>query len=179
MVDARRVAQRAVPDRIGHNIGDFRLLVAERAQGQRHCAIDDPEIAAAGQLLELDQGEIRFDSSGVAIHDQADGAGRRDHRGLRVSVAMGLAHLQRPVPGGDCRGRQVLLRAGLGIERHRRDGKALIALALALRRAAMVTHDAQHMLRIGLVTGEGAQFLGHFRRCRIGGAGHQRGDGAA
>ena len=41
--------------------------------GRRDRGVDDLEVAAAGQFLELDQGEVRLDAGGVAIHDQADG----------------------------------------------------------------------------------------------------------
>src|SRR3954452_14831084 len=47
------------------------LVIAERAQSLRHHAVDDLEIAAAGELLEFDQREIRLDPGRVAIHDEA------------------------------------------------------------------------------------------------------------
>jgi hypothetical protein len=75
------------------------LAIAERGQRLGHAAVDDLEIAAAGQLLELDQGEVGLDAGGVAIHHQADGAGGRDHGGLGIAEAMGLAERQRLVPG--------------------------------------------------------------------------------
>ena len=59
-------------------IGDLAFAIAQRAQGFRHGAVDDLEVAAAGELLELHQGEIGLDAGRVAIHHQADGAGRRD-----------------------------------------------------------------------------------------------------
>ncbi len=68
-----------------------RLAVAERAQGVGHGAVDDLEIAAAGELLELDQREIGLDAGRVAVHDEADRAGRGDHRDLGVAVAVPLA----------------------------------------------------------------------------------------
>ena len=57
-----------------------RSAIAERAQRFGDGAVDDLEIAAAGELLEFDQREIGLDAGGVAIHDEADRAGRRDRR---------------------------------------------------------------------------------------------------
>src|SRR5258708_37473641 len=42
--------------------------------------------AAAGKLLEFHQRKVRLDAGGVAIHDEANGAGWRHHRGLRIAV---------------------------------------------------------------------------------------------
>ena len=75
------------------------LAIAQVGQGFGHAAVDDLEIAAARQGLELDQGEIGLDAGGVAIHHQADGAGGRDHGGLGVAEAELLAHRQGIVPG--------------------------------------------------------------------------------
>ena len=91
VVDAGRLREAAVADRIGLDLGDLRLRVAEHAQRLRHRPVDDLEIAAAGELLELDQREVGLDAGGVAIHHQADGAGRRDHRDLGVAIAVLLA----------------------------------------------------------------------------------------
>ena len=98
-VDGRAPLERAVADRVGLDLGDLRLAVAERAQRIGHRAVDDLEVAAAGELLELHQREVGLDAGGVAVHHQADRAGRRDHRRLRVAVAVRLAERERPVPG--------------------------------------------------------------------------------
>ena len=98
-VDAGRVGQRAVADGIGLDLGDLALAIAERAQRRGHRVVDDLEVAAAGELLELHQREIGLDAGGVAIHDEADRAGRRDHGGLRVAIAVLLAERERRVPG--------------------------------------------------------------------------------
>ena len=63
--------------------------------GFRHRAVDDLEVAAAGELLELHQREVGLDAGGVAIHHQADGAGRRDHGRLRIAIAVLLAERER------------------------------------------------------------------------------------
>ncbi len=67
----------------------FHLLrrVAELDQRLRHGVVDDLDHAAADQLLVLHQRQIRLDAGGVAIHHEADGAGGREHGGLRVAEA--------------------------------------------------------------------------------------------
>ena len=95
VVDAGRLAERSVADGVGDDLGDLRLAIAERAQRLGHGAVDDLEIAAAGELLELHQREVGLDAGGVAIHHQADRAGRRDDGDLRVAVAVLLAERQR------------------------------------------------------------------------------------
>src|SRR5579875_3688016 len=76
VIDAWRPVERAMADGVADDVLDLRLGVAEGAQRERHRAVDDLEIAAARQLLELDEGEIRLDPGGVAIHDEADRARR-------------------------------------------------------------------------------------------------------
>ena len=100
VVDAGRLAEIAVADGIGFDLGDVAFAVAERAQRFRHRAVDDLEVAAAGELLELHQREVRLDAGGVAIHHEADGAGRRDDGRLRIAVAVLLrrARARRPRP---------------------------------------------------------------------------------
>ncbi len=110
-------------DGVSLDLGDLAVAVAERAQRRRHRAVDDLEIAAAGELLELHQREVGLDAGGVAIHDQADGAGRRDHRHLGVAVAVLLAERERAVPGELGVVDEPRVRTGLIVERHRRDGE--------------------------------------------------------
>ena len=98
VVDRRRLAERAVTDRIGDDLGDVAFAVAEHAQRLRHRAVDDLEVAAAGELLELHQREVGLDAGGVAIHHEADGAGRRDHGRLRIAIAVRLAERERAGP---------------------------------------------------------------------------------
>ena len=192
VVDGGRLRQPAVADGVGLDLGDVGFRIAERAQRLRHRAVDDLEVAAAGQLLELDQREVGLDAGGVAVHHQADGAGRRDHGRLRVAVAVLLAEIDGPVPGGlgvrRQLGKALQRRAVAGgergvVERHRRDRHLLVALRLAVSRAAMIAHHAQHGLAVLLVAGEGPELAGHFRRGGVGNAGHdggkRAGNGAA
>ena len=87
-VDAGRRRERGVADGVGDDLGDLRLVVAERAQRLGDGAVDDLEIAAAGELLELHQREVGLDAGRVAIHHEADRAGRGDDGDLRVAVAV-------------------------------------------------------------------------------------------
>ena len=179
VADAGRVLERAEADRVADDLLDLGLAVAERAQGVGHRAVDDLEVAAAGQLLELDDGELRLDAGGVAVHDQADGARGRDHRGLGVAVAVRLAELERPVPGALGRLDQHPLGAGLGVERHRLDREALVAGLLGVGGAAVVADYPAHGLGVLGVAREGAELLGHLGRGGVGDPGHDRGQRAA
>src|SRR5258708_33033993 len=51
------------------------------------------------ELLEFDEGEVGFDAGGVAVHEEADGAGGGDDGGLGVAVAVAFAAGEGAVPG--------------------------------------------------------------------------------
>src|SRR6202035_4007907 len=68
VIDRRRMLQGAMPRRIGHDLVDFVLAIAERAQTFGHGAIDNLEITATRKFLEFDEREIRLDACRVAIH---------------------------------------------------------------------------------------------------------------
>jgi hypothetical protein len=55
----------------------------------------------------------------------------------------------------------------------------LVAVLVAVRGAAMVADDAQHVLAVLLIAREGAELGRHLGRGRIGDAGHDRGERAA
>ena len=138
VIDARSAGERAVAHGIFDDALDGLLGVAEPPQRLWHHAVDDLEIAAAGELLELHQREIGLDAGRIAIHHEADRAGRRDHRRLRIAVAMRFAKLERPLEGMDGVREQPGIGAGGMIERHGRRGETLIAVFLAARPRA---HD--------------------------------------
>ena len=179
VVDARRLPDRPVTDGIGLDLADLRLGIAERAQSRQRGLVDDLEVAAAGQLLELHQREIGLDAGGVAIHHETDGAGGGDHGRLGVAVAVLHTERERLIPRGDGVVDEVRDRAVGAIERHRVDGEALVALRLAFGGAGVVADNAQHMRRVLLVAGESADFSGDFRRGLVAHAGHQRGQRTA
>ena len=94
----RRADDRLVLVDVGDDLVDLIRAVAELAQGPRHGLVDDRHRSAADQLLGLDQTEVRLDPGGVAVHEQADRAGRCQHRRLRVAHAVLLRQLDRLVP---------------------------------------------------------------------------------
>ena len=79
----------------GVDMGDDHLhllgRIAQLDQRLRHGVVDDLDDPAAHQLLVFHQRQVGLDAGGVAIHHEADGAGRRDHRSLRVAEADALA----------------------------------------------------------------------------------------
>ena len=105
-------------DRIGLHLGNIGFRIAQRAQGRWHGAVDDLEVTATGELLELDQRKVWLDAGGVAIHHQTDGPRRRNHRGLRVAVPVLFAKTQGFVPGRGGDVDQVGLRAVCVIQWH-------------------------------------------------------------
>ena len=95
---------------VGDDLLDLLVGVAEVLERQRDRLVDDAEVAAARELLELHEREVGLDAGRVAVHDQADRAGGRDHGGLGVAVAVPLAQLERRVPR-QARGAQQVLGA--------------------------------------------------------------------
>ncbi len=63
-------------------------------------------------------------------------------------------------------------------EGDRVDRKAFIAGSLAIGGAAVIAHDAQHVVAVRREVREGAELAGHLGRGRIGDARHDRGQGA-
>ncbi len=97
-VDVGGAQQIVGADHVVDDVVDLILAIAERPQRGGHRLVDDLEVAASGQLLELHQGEVGLYPGGVAIEQQSDRAGRRQHARLPVAVAVLLAPLQSQVP---------------------------------------------------------------------------------
>ena len=137
--------------------------VAELAERHRHRLLTIFIIPPPTSFLYLTSAMSGLDAGRVAIHHEADGAGRRQHGGLRVAVAELLAELDRIVPrlpGARCSRSAGTL---LGVD--------------VLHRVAMLAHDAQERLAVDLVAGERTAVVARDpRRLRVGLAGHQRGD---
>src|SRR6266496_917113 len=124
---------------------DVLLGVTQPAQRPRHGLVDDRHGPATDQLLRLDQGEVRLDPGGVAVHEQAYGPGRGDHRSLGVSEAVLLTEPERLVPGGPGRFEQARLdQAGVDV----------------VDRPAVPADDPQHRLPVLAVAGERPHDLG-------------------
>jgi hypothetical protein len=60
--------------------------------------IDDFEHSAAGKQLVFNERDVRFDPRGVAIHQETDGARRREHGDLRVTKTVALSEFRCAVP---------------------------------------------------------------------------------
>ena len=146
------------------DVVDLRARVAQPLERHGDRLVDDLHHPAADELLVLDQRDVRLDAGGVAVHHEADGAGRRQHGGLRVAVAEVLAELHRIVPG--------LLGGVVEI------GGDVLRVDV-LDRVAVLAHDAEERLAVLVVAGERAAVIARdARRLRVGLAGHHRGDGA-
>ena len=161
VIDAGGAGERAAAHGVVDDALDRVFRIAERAQASRHHAVDDLEIAAASELLELHQREIGLDAGRIAIHHQPDRAGRRNHRRLRVAEAVLPAELDRPLEGVGGVRDQPRVGAGGVIERHRRCRQALITAALAARGAGVVAYDAEHRLAVRRIAREGAELGSH------------------
>ena len=157
-VDDVTVLGDVVDDRL-----DLLGLVAELLQRPRDGLVDDLHRAAADELLELHQGEVGLDAGGVAVHHEADGAGGREHRGLRVAEAVGLTQRDHVGP----RGRRQLV--GRGVVDVQSAHRVVGGLVLA--------HDPLVGLGVAGVPVVGADHAGQLGRALVGGPGHQRGDG--
>ena len=69
--EAGRADDRAVLVDVGDDLLDLLVAVAERLQRERDGAVDDRHLAAADQLLELDEREVGLDAGRVAVHQEA------------------------------------------------------------------------------------------------------------
>ena len=181
--DTGGAVQGPVTQAVAHDVLDLLFRVAEPAQGRRQRGVDDLEVAAAGQLLELHQAEVRLDARRVAVHDQADRARGRDGGDLRVAVAVLLPEGQRPVPRAARRCHQVR-RAEQRVDGLRDDREALVLLrGRAVGGPPVVADDAQHVVAVGREPGERSELGRHLRRggvrLRAEDGGEGRRDGAA
>ena len=158
----RRADDRHVLVDVGDDVLHLLGPVAELGQRPGHRLVDDRHGAAADQLLGLDQAQVGLDPGGVAVHEQADGAGRCQHRSLRVAHAVDLGQVDRPVPGLLGRREQV-----------RGDDVLVDVGGLGLVHAQHV----EHRLLVLVVPGEGSHACRRAGRRGVGVAGEQRRDG--
>ena len=141
------------PRDIGDDFAHLSFRVSEASENVWHRAIDDLEIPAASQLLELDQREIWLDSGCVTVHQKADGTGWGKNRGLSIAIAILRANPKCFVPvftGG----LPERLRACISVDR--------------VRCLEVHTHDAQHGLPILRIPRERAFRSGNFRAGQVG-----------
>ncbi len=140
------------------------LVIAQVLQGSRNGLVDDLHGTPADQLLELDQTEVGLDAGGVAVHHEADGAGGRQHRGLSVAEAVLASQFEDLVPllGGR------LLHGTVDTV----GGAQRIVCCLVLAHHPLVCRgiEGEFVVR--------THHAGQLRRTAVGGACHQRSDGA-
>ena len=98
LLQARGTDDRVVLVDVALDLGHLGLRVTQGPERHRHRLVDDRHRAAADQLLELDQREVRLDPGRVAVHQEADRSGRGQHRRLGVAVAVLIAEVDRAVP---------------------------------------------------------------------------------
>ena len=158
----RRTDDRHVLVDVGDDVVDLLGAVAELGQRPRHRLVDDRHRAAADQLLRLDQTEVGLDAGRVAVHQQADGARRRQHRRLRVAHAVGLGQVDGLVPG--------LLGGREQLGRHD-------VLVDAGRLGLVHAQHVEHRLGVLVVAGERAHAGRGAGRRGVGVPRQQRGDG--
>ncbi len=175
---------------MGHDGAELILCVAQREQRGLDGGVGDLEVSAAGELLELDEREVGLDAGGVAVHQQADGAGGGDDSDLGVSEAVLLAEVQGFIPCADGAIQQVI---GVGdvdaagvddivIDGHGRDAQVLVVPALArdaVGGEAVIADDAEHAVALGLIAGERAELRGHLRAHAVGAAAEDGGQAGA
>ena len=122
MIDAGAVLQGAMADRVVDDLSHLTIAIAKATERGGNRPIDDLEVTATREFLEFNESEIRLDAGSVAIHHQADRAGRRDNAGLGISVAMLAAEVVGTIPCGYSCLREFCLRTGFMIERDWGDG---------------------------------------------------------
>ncbi len=174
MVDGGRAGQRVAPQRVRHKLGDARFVVAERGERADRLAADRLAEPAARQALERDDGRERVDAVGRAAEDALGGAERRDQRRLGMAQTVRGGQRRRALPGEPRRLGQRRVGAVGRVERHRRAGQPVIALAGAGGGAGVVGDHAQHGVAIVGEAREGAQLARHLGR-RAGGGGADQG----
>ena len=125
---------------------DLGLIIAQYLQSQRHRVVDNFQHPAAGQLLVLNQRNIRFDTRGITVHHKTDRTGGCQYRRLSIPIAITLTGFQHLVPEFTSRRFQVLGTRWINI----------------FNSIAMHLHDTLKWLAVFLVTVEGSNYSRHF-----------------
>ena len=148
---------------VGGDRRDLLGSIAEFFERLGDGLVDDLEHAAAGELLVLHEGDIGLDARGIAVHEEADRAGRGEHGDLGIAEALLAAFGEDAVPGFDRRFAEI---AGAG----RVD---------LIGRVAMHLHHFEEGLAVEGVATERTDDASHLGAGDIGGAVHDCGDRAA
>ena len=148
VTDKGRPIERPAAGAVGDDILYLRCAVPQRLQRRREALINDLEIPTARQLLELDQGEVRLDAGGVAIHYQPYSAGRSQYTDLGIAEPVCHAKLQRAIPRAT-RGQQQIRRTVFRLGSPWFDRQSFVFLRWrVVGRPTVVADDAQHVLGI-------------------------------
>ena len=164
-LEAGRALDRLVLGEVGEDRVDLVRRVAELAEGRRDRLVDDLQEALADELLVLDEGDVRLNAGGIAVHHEGDGPGGRQDGDLGVPVAVLLAELEglvEDLPGGV-----------LDVGRDARAGDVV-------RGVAVLPDDPQERVAVDVVLEEGATVVaGDDARLAVGLAVHDRGQGGS
>jgi len=147
---------------VGDDLLDLGFGVAQPVQGRGDGLVDQLEFSAADEPFVFDQGNVRFDAGGVAVHHKADGAGRCQHSHLGIAEAPAFAHLVGVVPD---------FIGGVGQRGGDEVGVDLVECG------AVFADNPQHRFAVFVEFGERAHGAGEDGRAQIGLAGHQGGQG--
>ena len=161
--EAGRADDRRVLVDVRLDLLDLLVGVADRLQRHRDRAVDDRHLPAADELLELHEREVGLDAGRVAVHEERDRPGRREHRRLRVAVAVHLAELDGLLPRA--RGR-----------RRAAPSSGIAPSGIAYEASRCIRMTALCGSRFSLVALVRAERRGDLRRLAVGAAGHQRRD---
>src|SRR5207245_8532234 len=155
---------------------DFLGAVAQAPERLRHGTVHNLQHAAPGEQFVFHQRDVRFHPGGVAVHEEGDGAGRREHRDLGISIALLPSEGERPVPTF----------AGLFLEVMK-----FLARLNFFDRFTMKPDNVQHgfdvfflerLIDVGatriVITLERADGAGNFRRLLVSAPAHDGGKGA-
>ncbi len=173
-VHVRRAVQAQRALEVGEDRLDLGRRVTERLERGLDHLVDDLEVAAARELLELDEREIGLDPRGIAVHEETDGAGRREDGRLRVPVAVTLARRERAVPGLARRGEEL----GVGTIHSARGGMGAVG-RYRVGGVPVLVHDPEHGLAVVREAREGPLARRDLGGGLVSGAGHERGDRGA
>ena len=164
LIEIRSTNDRTVVGDVGDDLLSLLGGVAEVLEGTRHRLVDDLHRAAADHLLELDQREVWFDTGGIAVHHEANGASRGKNGRLGIAETIGMPELDDLVPlclgGGQDSGVIVVQRVNLTVG------------------ITMPSHDCLMWLSVfgvsAIGTDDGSQFSG----TPVGDASHEGRDGS-
>ena len=145
------------------DVFDLLRCVPELLQTQVNRAVDDLEHATACELLVLDQRDVRFDTSCIAVHHEADRSGRCKHSGLCIAEPVDSPGLQDLVPNLASRVLEI----------------PWTCIGNLLDGVAMHLHDAHHRFGILRILGKGSDDTCHLGAGQIGRSMEQCSDRAA